>query len=209
MTLALIAGRGACRRRSRRRSRDAADLCDAGSLPDRLSVDVTFRLETLGPLLIDLGQRGVTEVCFCGALTARRWTLPHWTPKPNRWCRCFKRRWPLETMVRLQVIKQIFEQTGFAVRGADELVPDLVALPGVLSEAWPTAQMRRDAARGEAVLAGLAPLDIGQACVIGAEQVLGVEAMGGTAHLLDTLPPRTREAGDPVQRAQNRPDPRD
>jgi DUF1009 family protein len=58
----------------------------------------------------------------------------------------------------------------------------------VLSEKWPDAQMRRDAARGEAVLAGLAPLDIGQACVIGREQVLGVETIGGTDHLLATLP---------------------
>ena len=52
--------------------------------------------------------------------------------------------------------------------------------------------MRRDAARGEAVLAGLAPLDIGQACVIGAEQVLGIETMGGTDHLLNTLPANAR-----------------
>ena len=77
--------------------------------------------------------------------------------------------------------------------GADALLPDLVAEQGVLSEAWPDAQMRRDAARGEVVLAGLAPLDIGQACVIGAEQVLGIEAMGGTDHLLRTLPDKARE----------------
>ena len=77
---------------------------------------------------------------------------------------------------------------------ADQLVPDLVAPPGVMSEAWPDAQLRRDAARGEAVLAGLAPLDIGQACVIGGEQVLGVETIGGTDHLLSTLPPRARSA---------------
>jgi DUF1009 family protein len=194
MTLALIAGRGALPAQVAQAQTQMPLICAMqGSLPDRLSVDVTFRLETLGSLLIDLGHRGVTEVCFCGGVDRPALDPAALDAETKPLVPMFQKALAAGDNGALQVIKEIFEQTGFKVRGADELVPDLVALPGVLSEAWPTAQMRRDAARGEAVLAGLAPLDIGQACVIGAEQVLGVEAMGGTAHLLDTLPPRTRE----------------
>ena len=194
MTLALIAGRG-------RLPRDVAAAQDAlplicgyeGMLPDQVEADLTFRLETLGTLLVSLGERGITQVCFCGAID--RPTLD-----PNK---LDAETMPLVPLFQealaagdngaLQILMQIFEQTGFDVVGADTLLPDLVAPPGVLSEAWPDAQMRRDAARGEAVLAGMAPLDIGQGCVIGAEQVLGVETMGGTDHMLTTLPAKARE----------------
>ena len=69
MTLALIAGRG-------RLPRDVAAAQDAaplicgyeGMLPDRVEAELTFRLETLGTLLVSLGERGITQVCFCGAI---------------------------------------------------------------------------------------------------------------------------------------------
>ena len=63
MTLALIAGRGALPAQVAQAQTQMPLICAMqGSLPDHLSVDVTFRLETLGSLLIDLGHRGVTEV---------------------------------------------------------------------------------------------------------------------------------------------------
>jgi len=88
----------------------------------------------------------------------------------------------------LRAIMGLFEQTGFAVRAAHDLAPDIVAPPGVLSEAWPDAQMRADAARGAAVLAALSPLDVGQAVIVGQGQVLGIETMGGTDALMAGLP---------------------
>lgn len=194
MTLALIAGRGRLPAQVVAAQAQPPLICAlAGTPPDTLAVDLTFRLETLGSLLIELGQRGVTQVCFCGGVDRPALDPEALDAETQPLVPMFQKALAAGDNGALQVIKEIFEQTGFEVLGADMLVPDLVALPGVLSDAWPDAQMRRDAARGEAVLAGLAPLDIGQACVIGGEQVLGVEAMGGTAHLLATLPPRARE----------------
>ena len=189
MTLALIAGNGALPAQVAEAQAERPLICVFGdSQPENLNADVKFGIETLGSLLLDLGQRGVTQVCFCGGIAR-----PSFDP-----AKLDSETTPLIPMLQkamgagdngaLQVVKEIFEQTGFAVIGADALVPDLVAPPGVMSEKWPDAQMRRDAARGEAVLAGMAPLDIGQACVIGGEQVLGIETMGGTEHLLNTLP---------------------
>jgi DUF1009 family protein len=48
--------------------------------------------------------------------------------------------------------------------------------------------MHRDAAHGARLLDALSELDIGQACVVGRLQALGVETFGGTDHLLQTLP---------------------
>ncbi|MGJ5619017.1 LpxI family protein [Sulfitobacter sp. MF3-043] len=195
MTLALIAGNGALPAQVVQAQAERPLICVFGeSKPDHLTADLTFRLETLGSLLLDLGARGVTQVCFCGAIDRPTFDPAKLDSETAALVPMLKEALAAGDNGALQVIKDIFEQTGFAVVGVDQLLPDLVAPPGVLSEKWPDAQMRRDAARGEQVLAGLAPLDIGQACVIGAEQVLGIETIGGTAHLLATLPDRARSA---------------
>lgn len=194
MTLALIAGRGRLPNEVARRQQAGPLICAyEGVPPDLLSVDLWFRLETLGTLLLELGERGVTQVCFCGAIDRPQLDPSKLDAETLPLVPMFQKALAAGDNGALQVLKQIFEQTGFEVVGADALLPTLVADQGVLSQEWPNAQMRRDAARGEAVLAGMAPLDIGQACVIGAEQVLGVEAMGGTDHLLATLPERVHK----------------
>ncbi|MFC6759892.1 hypothetical protein ACFQFQ_10975 [Sulfitobacter porphyrae] len=115
----------------------------------------------------------MTQVCFCGGVDRPALDPAALDDETRPLVPMFHKALAAGDNGALQVIKEIFEQTGFEVLGADMLVPDLVALPGVLSDAWPDAQMRRDAARGEAVLAGLAPLDIGQACVIGGNRFWG------------------------------------
>ncbi|MGJ8626584.1 MAG: LpxI family protein [Sulfitobacter sp.] len=194
MTLALIAGNGALPAQVVTAQTERPMICAFGaSKPDHLTPDMTFRLETLGGLLLELGNRGVTQVCFCGGIDRPAFDPSKLDVETAALVPMLKKALAAGDNGALQVIKDIFEQTGFSVIGADQLVPDLVAPPGVLSDKWPDAQMRRDAARGEAVLAGLAPLDIGQACVIGAEQVLGIETIGGTSHLLATLPDKARD----------------
>lgn len=194
MTLALIAGRGRLPAEVAGAQEVSPLICGyEGVAVEALEVDLTFRLETLGTLLVALGEKGITSVCFCGEIDRPTLDPSMLDKETMALVPLFQKALAAGDNGALQILKEIFEQTGFEVVGADTLLPDLVAEQGVLSQAWPDAQMRRDAARGEAVLAGLAPLDIGQACVIGAEQVLGVEAMGGTDHLLATLPARAHE----------------
>lgn len=189
MTLALVAGRGRLPSEVAGAQEVPPLICGYEGVPvEGLEVDVTFRLETLGTLLVALGARGVTQVCFCGAMDRPALDPSKLDAETLPLVPLFQQALAAGDNGALSILKDIFEQTGFAVVGADTLLPDLVAEQGVMSQAWPDAQMRRDAAKGEAVLAGLAPLDIGQACVIGADQVLGVEAAGGTDHLLATLP---------------------
>jgi DUF1009 family protein len=194
MSLALIAGRGMLPFEVARAQSEPPLVCAyEGILPDLLGVDIRFRLETLGTLLVTLGERGVTQVCFCGGIDRPQLDPGKLDAETMPLVPMFQKALAAGDNGALQVLKEIFEQTGFTVVGADTLLPELVAEQGVLSVEWPDAQMRRDAARGEAVLAGMAPLDIGQACVVGQEQVLAVEAMGGTDHMLATLPDRRRK----------------
>ena len=194
MTLALIAGRGALPGQVAAAQAERPLVCVyEGSQPDGLAADLTFRLETLGSLLVELGTRGITQVCFCGGIDRPELDPARLDEETKPLVPLFFDALAAGDNGALQIVKQIFEQTGFEVVGADALVPDLVAAQGVLTEKWPDAQMRKDAARGEAVMAGLAPLDVGQACVIAGEQVMGIEAQGGTDHLLATLPPDVRD----------------
>ena len=69
MSLALIAGRGDLPALVAEAQSVAPVVCAyEGALPTGLAADLVFRLETLGSLLVALGERGVTEVCFAGGL---------------------------------------------------------------------------------------------------------------------------------------------
>ncbi len=191
MTLALIAGRGMLPMEVSR-AQDVVPLICAykGVSPDLLTVDVRFRLETLGTLLKSLSERGVTKVCFCGAIDRPQLDPSKLDAETLPLVPVFQKALAAGDNGALKVLKEIFEHAGFKVVGADTLLPELTADQGVLTHSKPDDQMRKDAARGQVVLAGMAPLDIGQACVIGLGQVLGIEAMGGTDHMLATLPSR-------------------
>ena len=187
--LALIAGRGALPGQVAA-AQDTPPLVCAleGQPPDTLTPDITFSLETLGTLLVTLCERGVTEVCLAGAITR-----PALDP-----ARLDAETAPLVPLLTqalqegddgaLRAVLALFEKTGFTVRAAHDLAPYLIAPPGVLSARAPDAQIRRDADRGGDVLAALAPLDVGQACVVAMGQVLAIEAAGGTNWMLETLP---------------------
>ncbi|MGB7241981.1 MAG: UDP-2,3-diacylglucosamine diphosphatase LpxI [Sulfitobacter sp.] len=187
--LALISGRGLLPAQVAAAQDIAPLICVlAGFEPDDLDADITFRLEQLGSFLVTLAEKGVTEVCFCGAIE-RPVIDPKMLDAETR---------PLLPVLQtaltsgddaaLRGVIGLFEQTGFVVRAAHELAPDLVAPPGVLGIVWPSAQMRHDAAKGAAVLAALAPMDVGQACVVGGGQVLAIETLFGTDFMIAGLP---------------------
>lgn len=84
----------------------------------------------------------------------------------------------------LRLVIKVFEEEGFAVLGAHQVAPDLVASEGVLTRAEPTGADFADIERATAILAALAPLDIGQATVVAGGLCLGIETLQGTDALL-------------------------
>lgn len=189
MSLALICGTGDLPARIAAVQDEPPMVCVLeGFQPTGLEVDTVFRLETLGSLLIELGHAGITQVCFCGAI--ERPPLD-----PSALDEHTKPLVPLmmEALGQgddgaLRAVASLFEQTGFRVLGAHDLAPDLIAPPGVLTEAWPDGQMRKDAGLGFGILQALAPFDVSQACVVGQGQLLGLETVAGTDALMAGLP---------------------
>lgn len=150
--------------------------------------DMPLRLETLGTTLDELKAHGVAEVCFCGAVQPPRIdpALIDAATAPL-----------VERMVgavaaggddaALRIAIELFEDAGFYVRAATDLVPELLPAEGVPSQARPSDAHGADAGRAAAVVAGLGALDIGQGCVVRQGRVLAVEAAPGTDWMLQSL----------------------
>ncbi|MDR3515400.1 MAG: UDP-2,3-diacylglucosamine diphosphatase LpxI [Azospirillaceae bacterium] len=85
----------------------------------------------------------------------------------------------------LRAVAGELEREGFRVVGVHDLLRDLVTPAGVLGAVEPDAVARSDIAHGIAVGQALGRLDIGQAVVVQQGLVLGVEAIEGTAALLE------------------------
>lgn len=148
---------------------------------------LTFRVENLGTLLAWLSGMGVQAVCFSGGVS-RPQIDPERIDAATR---------PLVPILMaalrqgddgaLRVIIGLFEAAGFAVLPAQDLVPELLPAPGLLSVAGPTRHQEGDAARAEEVHRILAPADIGQGVILRQGQVLAVEAQPGTDFMLRSV----------------------
>jgi UDP-2,3-diacylglucosamine hydrolase len=148
---------------------------------------MTFRVEHLGTLLHHLAQSGIRAVCFSGGI--RR---PQVDP-----AQIDGRTAPLVPVLlaalrqgddgALRTVIGIFEEAGFAILAAQEIVPDLLPRPGVLTLLRPTPQLETDAARAESVHRIIAPADIGQGVIVRRGQVLAVEAQPGTDFMLRSV----------------------
>ncbi|MDI9409741.1 MAG: UDP-2,3-diacylglucosamine diphosphatase LpxI [Candidatus Pacebacteria bacterium] len=85
----------------------------------------------------------------------------------------------------LRAVSDAFEEEGFAMVGADELLKSLVVGEGSLGRFKPDALAMNDLQRGLQVALALGTLDVGQAVVVQQGIVLGVEAIEGTDALID------------------------
>ncbi|WP_339947370.1 UDP-2,3-diacylglucosamine diphosphatase LpxI [uncultured Albimonas sp.] len=87
----------------------------------------------------------------------------------------------------LRGFASIFEDEGYRMVGAHELLQDLLAPAGVLGAVQPGEADREDAARAAAVVEALGAVDVGQAAVVASGVCLGVEAIAGTDALLSEV----------------------
>ena len=155
--------------------------------PEGISVDFTFRLETLGSLIDTLKARSVDQMCIVGSIS-RPSIDPALIDAATQ---------PLvpELMGALQagddgaigVIISLFEREGINIVGAVDLAPDLLVPVGPLFGAAPSPQQARDIERASQIVAAMGAADVGQACVVAFGQALAIEALPGTAWMLNSL----------------------
>lgn len=84
----------------------------------------------------------------------------------------------------LAAVVCVLEEQGFVVRGAHEFLHDELGAEGALGCIQPDQQAYDDIERAAHVLRVMAPLDIGQGCVVQKGLVLAVEALEGTDRML-------------------------
>jgi DUF1009 family protein len=194
--LALIAGAGALPTVLTTRLDVPPLICALeGFGPDELTVDVIFRLETLGTLLAVLRDNGVTQLCMAGAIGR-----PAIDPGAIDAATV-----PLVPLIQqamttgddgaLRAAITIFEQAGLSVSGAHEIAPELLMPAGCPSAAQPSKADQANAARGADIVAAMSAADIGQACVVQGRQALAVEGRFGTDWMLRSLTSRPDAGG--------------
>lgn len=83
------------------------------------------------------------------------------------------------------VIGELEEREGFRLVGADEILVELLAVPGNHGTSGPDEDSMADIERGFRVARALGALDVGQAVIVQNGTVLGLEAMEGTDALIE------------------------
>ncbi|MEM9589971.1 MAG: UDP-2,3-diacylglucosamine diphosphatase LpxI [Pseudomonadota bacterium] len=85
----------------------------------------------------------------------------------------------------LSRIVRFFEQKGYRVHGAGDVLPELLVPEGALTRRKPSAEDEADMALAFKVVQTLGALDIGQAAVVSNGYVIAVEAAEGTDAMLE------------------------
>lgn len=194
MTLALIAGRGDLPALVAAAVETPPLVCGYEGIElSNLTADITFRLETLGTLLLELGARGVTQVCFAGGLDRPALDPSKLDAETAPLVPMFMQALQQGDDGALRVVVDLFGETGFDVLGAHEVAPDLLAKGGVYGIHWPDKKLRDDATVGAGKIQDMSPKDQGQACVVLDGKVLAMEDSSGTDSMIGAL--RTAEGG--------------
>jgi DUF1009 family protein len=153
---------------------------------------VWLRLGAVGRGLAILREEGVEDVVMAGAV--RRPSLvslrPDW--RAVRFLMKLGRRGIGDDGLLRRIVRE-FEEEGFRVVGADEILTNLTSSPGTLGMVEPDAAAMHDIARGIEVLRIISGADVGQAVVVQDGIVLGVEAVEGTDALLSRCDGLRRE----------------
>jgi len=190
--LALIAGQGVLPKLVLE-ARPGAVICELEGYPTGLGPARSFRIERLGTLLADLKAAGVTEVCLAGRVGRPRLdpslvdaaTMPL-VPR-------MMAALQVGDDAALRTVLGFFEEAGFAVRAAHEIVPEVLPPEGVLTRARPGPGAERDVARAVSAHRAMGAADVGQALVVAQGHVIAVEAQPGTDWMLASLLARGSE----------------
>ena len=165
-------------------------VCELEGFPSSLSyIDriERFRIERLGSFFDFLKNNGVDEVVFAGAIRRPRLDPSAIDAATQKFVPRMLQAIKSGDDAALRIVLALFEEQGFAIRAAHEIVPTLLPDLGVLSDRAPDQGELADCARGASVIEAISSADVGQACIVKAGQVIAVEAAPGTDWMLRAL----------------------
>lgn len=183
--LAILSGAGALPVALSQHHTNAVCVAFNGVDHSHQSPVLDHRFEQLGVLFDDLRTRDVTEVVLAGSMSR--------PPLDPSVFDATTAALAPRIMVALQggddgllgLVIAIFEEQGFVVRGAHDLLPELTAEAGLLAGSEPTKRELADAEFATDILMALSPLDVGQGAVAASGLCLGIETLQGTDALLE------------------------
>lgn len=194
--LAIIAGRGdlphlilAARQAE---TSDNFILAIEGSTPDEIVHNIEhmwFRIGALGAAMQQLKQRGISQIVMAGYVNRPK--LSHIIPDAKGAAllkRLGSKLFSGDNRL-LDIISQFFEEHGFVVIGAHEICKNHVAHEGNMTVTTPSDAHMKDITVGQHILNALSPYDVGQAVIIQNNHVIGIEAIEGTAALIERAEP--------------------
>ncbi len=157
-------------------------FCDAATVAE--AEHGWFDMGQVGRLFDGLKTAGVAEVVICGAVTRPDFTrlVPDW--RGARLLPRFIKAALKGDDAVLRVVGETFEAEGFRLVGADQIVAGLLAPAAQLSRLAPDTDACADIRAGITAARALGAADKGQAAVVAAGQVIGLEDQAGTDALL-------------------------
>lgn len=162
---------------------DAIRIGFAG-IPNELTDTQEHRIEKFGALFSALRKQGVERIVLAGSLSRPVLDPGQFDPTTAALASrlMIAMRGGDDTL--LSEVIRMFEEHGFKVLGAHELLPELVAETDVqVGPALGQSELE-DTKRAQAILSALSPLDVGQGCAVAQGQCLGIETLQGTDALL-------------------------
>ncbi len=135
------------------------------------------QLGQLGKLLKAFKSQGVSQAAMCGGVTKPRM----FDLKPDlKALGLIKKIRHMADDGILRTFANYLGEQGIEILPSHELVPELLARPGLYTARAPDEQEQEDIAVGWQVAGELGRLDIGQCVVVRGRAVVAVEAMEGT-----------------------------
>lgn len=182
--LAIIACAGALPVQIAAAHPDALQFSFAG-IPHELGAGTReHRIEKFGALFADLKAENVGRIVFAGGLTRPALNPAELDPTSLAIAPRLMAAMQSGDDGLLRQVIEVFEEQGFEVVGAHQLLPDLTATSDLSIGGPRTEADNSDAARAWDILQALSPLDVGQGCVVAGGQCLGIETLQGTDALL-------------------------
>ncbi|WP_172295150.1 LpxI family protein [Pseudoruegeria sp. HB172150] len=184
--LAIIAGRGALPHQIAKKHPEALFVSISGTDVDAPqgvdSAEISY--ERFGQLFRTLRGAGTTDVVMAGGMVRPVLNPARFDTKTMMLAPRFLKAMQGGDDQLLRTVVSAFEEEGFAVRGAHELLPDLTAKPGRLAGRKPSSKDNADIDRAIEILTALGPLDVGQGAVVAQSLCFGIETVQGTDALL-------------------------
>lgn len=174
-------------------------VCELDGFPSAVpgAEPLRFRIERLVPFLDALIARGVSRVCFAGAIQRPKIEPEMFDAQTAALVPRLVGAMQAGDDATLRAVIELFEDWGLVVVGADEIAPELVPGEGVLAGAL-RAVDKTDAERAAEIVAALGAVDVGQGAVVAQGLCLAVESLPGTDAMLDFVAAHRGQRRGPV-----------